>query len=332
MKASVRWTAGTAALLILALASPATGYVPNTIEYVGGVPVITSWDSGSFPIPVRVTPGLTTDITDSSDRQALESALATWSAASGSDASVYLEREQDVEAGVADGINAIEFSNDAGLDGAQFTAITFLLVDGDGTISEADMLVNDREVGFTTTAGSDVGLDLETVMLKEFGKFLGLANSPVGGFETSQVLDESSSVMYAVARGIGASARVLQPDDVAGIRAMYPAAGSGFASISGTITRAGAAVFGAHVVAYDPIADILVGSLTLPDGSFRIDGLPAGRYLMEVLPLTAPVTPAAIGGIFTSEDVDTSFLRAFFGETIRLGAGQQASGLTLEVG
>jgi hypothetical protein len=90
-------------------------------------------------------------------------------------------------------------------------------------------------------------------------------------------------------------------------------------------------VFGAHVVAHDPVDDVLVGALTLPDGSFHIAGLPPGRYLMEVLPLTAPVTPASIGGIYARNDVDTSFLRAFFEVTVRLDAGQSASGLTLEV-
>jgi len=137
--------------------------------------------------------------------------------------------------------------------------------------------------------------------------------------------------MYSLARGIGEEARALRPDDIAGIRSMYPAPGASFASISGTITRAGNPVFGAHVVAYDPIEDVLVGALTLPDGTFRIDGLPAGRYLMEVLPLTAPVVPASIGGIYSREDVDTTFERKFFEVTVRLGAGESASGLNLEV-
>jgi len=322
---------GLAVLFVAVAASPAPGYVPNTIDFVDGEAVITHWAVNDFPIPVRVTPGLTTDIDDGSDRAAFEAALATWSNAAGSSAGVFLEREQDLEAGVVDGLNAIEFSNDPALDGAQFVAITFMLTNSDGRILEADMLVNDREIGFTTSAGSDIGLDLETSMVKEFGKFLGLANSPVGGFESDQTIDETSAVMYSLARGIGEEARALRPDDIAGIRSMYPAPGASFASISGTITRAGNPVFGAHVVAYDPIEDVLVGALTLPDGTFRIDGLPAGRYLMEVLPLTAPVVPASIGGIYSREDVDTTFERKFFEVTVRLGAGESASGLNLEV-
>ena len=231
-----------------------------------------------------------------------------------------------------DGINAVQFSNDPSLDGAQFVALTFRLTNDQGRILESDMLVNDREIGFTTSAGSNTGLDLETAMLKEFGKFLGLANSPVGGFNSDQEIDETSAVMYSLSRGIGESARVLQPDDIAGIHVMYPKAGTNLGSISGTITRDGQPVFGAHVVAYDPIEDRLIGALTLPDGSYHIGGLAAGRYLMEVLPLAGPASPATIGGIFLRDTVDTTFQRKFFDVTVRLAAGQNASGLTLEVG
>ncbi len=322
---------GLAVLFVAVAASPAPGYVPNTVDFVDGEAVITHWSAGDFPIPVRVTPGLTTDISDGSDRSALDSALATWSNAAGSNAAVFVQREQDLEAGVVDGLNAIEFSNDPALDGSQFVAITFLLTNGDGRILEADMLVNDREIGFTTSAGSDVGLDLETSMVREFGKFLGLASSPVGGFESDQTIDETSAVMYALPRGIGETARALRADDVAGMRSMYPDEGASFASIRGTITQGGSPVFGAQVVAYDPIEGVMVGALTLPDGTFHIDGLPAGRYLMEVLPLTAPVVPARIGGIYSGDDVDTNFQRQFFEVTVRLGAGQNASGLNLEV-
>ncbi len=322
---------GMGILLIVVAASPATGYVPNTVDFVSGQAVTTHWSDADFPIPVRVTPGLTTDVSGGSDRSAFEAALATWSGVAGSSAGVFLEREQAVEAGVVDGINAVEFSNDPSLDGAQFVAITFALTNSDGRIIESDMLVNDRGVGFTTSAGSDVGLDFETAMLKEIGKFLGLANSPVGGFSADQTIDETSAVMYALARGIGETARALRIDDIAGMRAMYPAPGGSFASISGTITSAGSPVFGAQVVVHDPIADVLVGALTLPDGTYRIDGLPAGRYLMEVLPFTAPVVPAAIGGIYARDDVNTNFQRQFFEVTVRLGAGENASGLNLEV-
>ena len=69
----------------------------------------------------------------------------------------------------------------------------------------------------------------------------------------------------------------------------------------------------------------------MPDGSFRIGGLPPGRYFLEVLPLRAPANPASLGGIFASDLVETGFRRAFLNETLRLGAGGAITGVALEV-
>lgn len=316
---------------VVLAASPAPAYVPNTLDFVG-VPVTAHWTASDFPVPTRVTPGITTDVNDGSDRTALDAAMATWSNVADSTASIYVEREQDVEANVFDGINAIQFSNSASLDQAGFVSLTLLLTETDGHIVEADMLVNDRVVGFTTQEGSQIGIDLETAMLKELGKMLGLTNSPMGVRNVDGTIDEDSAVMFSVSRGITESARTLRADDMAGISAIYPAAGSQRGAISGSVTRDGFPVFGAHVVAHDPIQDIVVSAVTLPDGSFEIAGLPAGRYLMEALPLTGTgAGPATLGGIFTSEAVNTTFRSAFFTQTVRLGAGQRVGGLTVEV-
>ncbi len=321
-----------AAVAASVIAAPAPAYVPSTLDFLAGAPVVAHWDASSFPITTWVTPGLTTDITDGSDRVALDRAMAAWSGVADSGAAIFVEREQQVQANVFDGINAIEFSNSGALDGAGFVTLTFLLIAADGTIEEADMLVNDRVFGFTTSAGGSVGLDLETAMLRELGRMLGLTSSPLGGLDGDRTVLEESAVMYSVSRGVGESARSLRPDDVAGIVAMYPVAGTTRGSISGRVTRNGSAVFGAHVVAHDPVQDILVGAVTLPDGTYRIDGLPAGRYLLEALPLTAPAGPGTLGGIFLRDDVDTSFQPSFFAVTVRLGAGQSARGVSVEVG
>ncbi len=318
------------AAAICAAATPALAYVPNTIDWVG-VPVVAHWPADAFPIATRVTPDLTTDVSDGSDRTALERAMATWSSAPDSRAAIFLEAEAPVEANVLDGINAIEFSNDPALEGAGFVTLTFLLTEADGSIVEADMLVNDRSFGFTTEAGSDVGLDLETVMLKEIGRMLGLSNSPVGARARDGTVEEESAVMFAIGRGIGESARTLRPDDIAGVAALYPAAGSGRGAIAGRVTRNGQPVFGAHVIAYDPIQDVLIGAVSLPDGSFAIEGLPPGRYLLRAVPLSGQVGPPALGGIFDDDDVDTGFTATFFGETVRVGARQRVGGVSIEV-
>lgn len=318
------------AVLLLG-ASPTPGYVHNTLDFVAGAPIVARWAPGAFPLRFHVTPGLTDDIDDGSDRTALESALATWSGVADSAVEAVLAGERTVEANVFDGINAIEFSNDDSLQGAGFVALTFLTTAPDGTILEADILVNDRAVGFTTEAGARVGLDLETVLLREIGRALGMASSPVGSGASDGTLEEGTAVMFPVARGVEESARELTADDVAGIAALYPEAGSSRGAISGSVQRAGEPVFGAHVLAFEPVQRILVGALSLPDGSFRIEGLPAGRYFVEAQPLTAPATAATIGGIFDSALVDDSFRRTFLAQTLRLQSGGAITGISLEV-
>ena len=114
------------------------------------------------------------------------------------------------------------------------------------------------------------------------------------------------------------------------ISALYPA-GTARGTIRGVATRGGAALFGAHVVAFDPAQGITVGAVSLPDGSFEIGGLPPGRYLLEVAPLTGAVPPASLGGIFLRDDVDTTFQRIFLEQVVNVSAGQ-VTGITAEVG
>ena len=169
--------------------------------------------------------------------------------------------EGAAQAGLLDGINAIEFSDDPVLDFDSLVARTFLFTDVDGTILEADILVNNRRFQFNTDGG-DIGLDLQTVLTKELGHALGLDNSPVGltsgGFGSVEV-DETSAVMFAIARGPGQTARVLTDDDIAGVSAMYPD-GTSLGGISGTRHRRSGS-----------------RSLRRPRGGVRSDRSAAGR-------------------------------------------------------
>ncbi len=325
----------TSAVMLVALvvaASPVPAYVPNTIDFVGGSAVVAHWPAAAFPIATRVTRGLTNDVPAAAGRAALDAAMSTWSTSPDSIVDIFVEAEQrGLEADVLDGINVIEFSNDASLDAAQFLALTFTLMDADGSIVESDMLINDRAIGFTTTEGSNVGLDLETTMVQQIGRFLGLASSPLGGFGADGTLAAETSVMFPFGRGVGDAARTLRDDDIAALAALYPAPGSARAAITGWVTRAGAPVFGAHVVVHEPFQDILIGAVSLPDGSFSVGGLPPGTYLLAAFPLSGQITPAALGGIFLRDGVDTTFRSAFASQTLRVGAGQTVTGVTVDV-
>lgn len=85
----------------------------------------------------------------------------------------------------------------------------------------------------------------------------------------------------------------LSPDDRAGISVLYPTGTfiSKFGSISGHIKYAddGSPVHMASVVAIRPGA-AAVSALTLPDGSYRIDGLAPGQYMLYAHPLRRTTT------------------------------------------
>ena len=83
--------------------------------------------------------------------------------------------------------------------------------------------------------------------------------------------------------------RSLRDDDVAGISDIYSPDNDFNArtgSVSGTVTRNGRGVFGAHVVAFDLVTGSLVGTFSLNDqGRFSIAGLSPGPHVIRVEPL-----------------------------------------------
>jgi Matrixin len=97
----------------------------------------------------------------------------------------------------------------------------------------------------------------------------------------------SATMSTAVSRATNRS-RPLDADDIAGVSLLYPAGGfpASYGSISGHVTMGGQGVHMASVVAILPNGSA-VGSLTNPDGSYEIDGLPPGNYWVYVHPLPA---------------------------------------------
>src|SRR6185312_3075733 len=133
-------------------------------------------------------------------------------------------------------------------------------------------------------------------------------------------------------------ARPLAPDDIAGISMLYPAAefAATTGSITGQVLLDGKAVNMASVVALS-VNGTAIGTLSNPDGSYRIDGLPPGDYYVYTQPLPPPqqdeATPAAIvppsdskGGSF---DALTGFAGQFFPHT---RDWQQATTTTVTAG
>jgi hypothetical protein len=131
----------------------------------------------------------------------------------------------------------------------------------------------------------------------------------------------AEAVMFPIAFAPGSIAgRTLKADDIAGISDLYP--DGEFAdrgSLSGRILRNGAGLFGAHVVAFDPITQELVGGFTLnQQGAFSIGGLSPGPKVVRVEPLD----DADIDSFFDASDpIDLDFRVQFFDRLIVVPRG-----------
>lgn len=172
--------------------------------------------------------------------------------------------------------------------------------------------------------GASYSEEFFITMVHEFGHALGLQHTL------------ASSVMSTIDTSASSKANPLGTDDIAGISQLYPAGDylSTTGSISGTVTMKGKGVNLASVVAIIPGAPA-IATLTNPDGTYQINGIPTGGsnsalYYVYVHPLPPPVEgQGSPDNIFYPKNSDgdylapqTGFSAQFYPGTTNFGSAQ----------
>jgi uncharacterized protein (TIGR03437 family) len=152
-----------------------------------------------------------------------------------------------------------------------------------GEIIDLFVVFNGNQFTWATD-GKSGAIDVREVATHEIGHCIGLDHSPIG-----------TSTMFPTTGFGRIQNRSLTFDDRFAASAVYPAAG--FPSSTGTISgrvldNNGNPIFGAHVVAVlvsggSPFAS----TLSQPDGTYTIQGLPATNYNIYAQPLGSDSNP-----------------------------------------
>lgn len=291
-------------LLALRGAGPAAAFVLQTDD-VGGALLHPRWPAASLPIPFEVSDSrlelLANPAGTSAPLAAIQAALQSWSIAP---VGLYLDGTTRVRDMNEDSINLITFADTAAnrdFVGSMWgSANVWWNHSGDQAyITEADIVLNPK--GQFATAGANNVRDLQDEVTQQLGWALGLDRSAV-----------CAAAMFPHNAAGQTYRRSLEPDDVAGLHALYGGAGSDVGAIAGQVlTVDGAPVFGAHVVATDTNGIVRVGVLTDWDGSFILPSLPANSYEIYAQPLDGPLTPDYL--LATYRDAQTDFRTVFAG-------------------
>ncbi|MBP7570147.1 MAG: matrixin family metalloprotease [Acidobacteria bacterium] len=320
-----------AALLTLQATAALEGYQIYGVQ-VDGRLVELKW--GSQPVRYYVTNRGVPGVSPDDLRGAAARAFASWQGAARSAASAEFVAFTSAEPFDDDGRVTLGFLSRPDLDRV-LGATSFLVDRVTGEIVESDIFFNAAFPWSVAANGESGRFDLESIVLHETGHLFGLGHSALGETELGaggRRVIAAETVMFPIAFSAGTTtARTPRPDDEAGLSRLYPDAGAEgeTGTISGRVARDGRGVLGAHVVAFNPKAGVLVGGLTSSDdGRFVIGGLDPGAYILRVEPLD----DADVESFFDSPaEVDVGFRVAYHEALVLVPKGGGARAIEIEV-
>ena len=276
------------AVLIALAAAPAVAYLKLGTR-VGNRTMNLRWEG--FPISYFVTDRSAPSVSAQQFEAAIRASFDVWDRVESAGVAAAFAGATTATPSSGDGMTVIGYQSRPDLDRV-LAATNFVIDITTAEVLESDIFFNTAFPWSTESAGAAGRHDVQSIAVHEIGHLLGLGHSALGETEllgTGRRVLGAEAVMFPIAFAAGTvHDRALKPDDIAGITDLYGTdeARRERGSISGTVTRNGSGVLGAHVVAFSTRTGALVGGFSLTeDGDFTIAGLEPGPYVLRTEPL-----------------------------------------------
>jgi hypothetical protein len=320
-----------AAAMVFGQPAPAFAYLKFGVP-IGGKQVTVKW--AQSPVRYFVSDTGVPGVSATDFQNAVGRAFATWQAVPTASITYQLAGVTSASPGADDGSSVLGFRSRPDLDRV-LASTSFLLDSATGALVESDIFFNSAFPWSVAAAGEAGRYDLESIALHEIGHFSGLGHSALGETELlatgGRRVISAEAIMFPIAFAAGSIAgRTLKADDIAGISDLYPDGDfSSDGSLSGSVTKDGQPLFGAHVVAFDAATGAMVAGFTLnTQGQFSIGGLSPGVYAVRVEPLD----DAEVDSYFdTTQTVDLDFRVMFFDRVVVVPKGGDSGQIALKV-